>query len=494
MIAPRRFETILSPLVIVGTASFIGGIAATYVYFALEHQSRSEYAVVEQRTLVQTVEGAGSLKPTESVDLGFKRGGMIGRIAVAVGSRVSGKQLLASLASGNLSGQLEAAKAQVNAETAKLQELQAGTSSASLAVTREAVVTQILESYQVADTAVNKQAGQFIRSTGTPRLLFYTSNSSLEKTLLAESEQIHQVLEEWKNMLPVPGAATSSSALAAQATAAANHLSGIEAYLNHAATLLAHAVPTDSTPAAQLEMFRSVISEARLSIAGSLTQLTAATGKLSVSEVVSGPEAVEAAEAVLQTTIAKVRALEAQIQDTRLYAPISGTITEVRKGAGASVPAGAAVFALSSDASAEMVASLSAADAAKVHVGDAAEVHLREYPDRSFAAQIVAVNPPASTDVAQMYTIVAQLTNSDQALPFGISGTLAVTAASSDNALVIPQSAIIIKDGQPFVLRSRTGSSDELVPVTVGMTVDGNTEIIAGLKAGDRIRTSISVY
>lgn len=494
MLAPQRFVTILSPLVIVGSASFIVGVAATYAYTVIQHHARSEYMTVEQSSLVQTIRATGTLRPTESIALSFHRAGTLNRVEVGVGSRVAYKQRLATISSGNLPAQLEAAKAKVVAETAELARLQSGDAATGLSTARSAVAERIRASYSVADDAVKVQAGEIVRPNTSPRLPFTTSSSTLEQSVLSERVLMDTLLAEWQAALPAEETQATSSSLTEAATAAADYLSGVETFLSHTATLLVYAAPSASVPAADLEKFRDTISQARLSVAGSLTELTAAAGKLLVAEITSGPQAIEAAKAAVAAAEARVQALEAEISETRLIAPIAGTIVQQYARAGTAVASGETVFFMSSDARAEMVAALPAAEAAKIHVGDNAQVYLDGYPDRTFAAQIVATAAPAAASQQDTHTVTVQLTDAGGELSFGMAGAIAITTAATKEALMVPASAVIIKDGQPSVLRA-AGNRDELVPVTTGITTNsGEVEIVAGLSAGDKIRTSVSVY
>jgi hypothetical protein len=148
---------------------------------------------------------------------------------------------------------------------------------------------------------------------------------------------------------------------------------------------------------------------------------------------------------------------------------------------------------MSSDAHAEMVVPVSAAEASKVQVGDPAEVRIDGVSEGPFSAQVVSVTSGSGASEANKYFVTAQLTNVPQQLSYGQAGRLTITVASTSHALVVPQSAIVIKDGVPHVLRLTDGH-DELMPVTTGITVDGETEVISGLSSGDRIRSAVNIY
>jgi len=172
-----------------------------------------------------------------------------------------------------------------------------------------------------------------------------------------------------------------------------------------------------------------------------------------------------------------------------LTAPIAGTITAARAVAGEHVEGGRALF--------EVV------DLSTVWVeGSVPEPDLASLPARPRATLIDAATPEASArteplslvaiapvvDAASRSArIIYACENRDGALRIGAAVDLAIETARAEDALAIPESAVIDEDGSPVVFVQIDGESFERRPVTLGLRSQGYVEVRAGLEPGDRV-------
>ena len=60
-----------------------------------------------------------------------------------------------------------------------------------------------------------------------------------------------------------------------------------------------------------------------------------------------------------------------------------------------------------------------------------------------------------------------------------------------DQALVVPTVAIVTKDGETGVLVPDAENKPQFRPVTLGIAVGNETQILEGLESGDRVFTDI---
>ena len=81
----------------------------------------------------------------------------------------------------------------------------------------------------------------------------------------------------------------------------------------------------------------------------------------------------------------------------------------------------------------------------------------------------------------------------DKRIKVGMYARVRLITDSVKNAIVIPNTAIVTRDGKPYVFSVATQKTEEeeatvkLTPVTAGISVDNKTEIAEGLAAGDEI-------
>ncbi len=123
-------------------------------------------------------------------------------------------------------------------------------------------------------------------------------------------------------------------------------------------------------------------------------------------------------------------------------------------------------------------------DVAKVGRGKQVTVTLQAYPGRQWSGRIDSLAGALDPTTRTLKVRVA-LPNLDQRLKPEMFGTIHVKAGTHQ-ALVVPAAAII-HEGNATIAFVKNAGRPEQRTVTVGQTVDGNVEILTGLRAGDEV-------
>jgi cobalt-zinc-cadmium efflux system membrane fusion protein len=237
----------------------------------------------------------------------------------------------------------------------------------------------------------------------------------------------------------------------------------------------------------------------------SLVDLATAKGGLSTAAIAVA--AVRNRLGILGVSQADIQRIEGannfehESAETIVRAPIAGTITQRQISPGqnivgsvASQGTASAVFTIGNLGRVWMVANAPEADAARLHVGDAARVAVSAYPDRSFDARITYVSPvidPAS----HRLLVRAEVPNPDGALKPDMLAQFEIATGAPDAVIAIPDSAIVYEGADAHVwLADPARKTLAIRPVTVGAESHGVVEIRDGLKEGDSIVTSGSVF
>lgn len=200
---------------------------------------------------------------------------------------------------------------------------------------------------------------------------------------------------------------------------------------------------------------------------------------------------VAAQRAQISHALASVQNIQAQIAKTILRAPISSVITIQNAKVGEIVSANTVIVSLISEAKFEIEANVPEADIAKVSAGNTSLVTLDAYGrDVVFEAKVVAVDPAETiVDGVATYKATFQFTKEDERVKSGMTANIDIASDSRENVIVVPQRAIVRKNGDQFV-RIVNGESFKEVKVETGLRgSDGNIEIISGISEGDRIIT-----
>jgi len=96
-------------------------IFGVWYYFRSSGKIEIETITVARAELVQEVSVTGKVKPAQSVNLGFDKGGRITRVLAKVGDRVLSGQTLVEIYNADLVSQLRETEAGLKSEEVKLE-------------------------------------------------------------------------------------------------------------------------------------------------------------------------------------------------------------------------------------------------------------------------------------------------------------------------------------------------------------------------------------
>jgi cobalt-zinc-cadmium efflux system membrane fusion protein len=170
-------------------------------------------------------------------------------------------------------------------------------------------------------------------------------------------------------------------------------------------------------------------------------------------------------------------------------APISGLVVEQDVSAGQLVQPGATQCFMISDVSTVWVlVNVYQNDLPYVHVGDTVAIQTDAYPE-TFHGKIsyVAASLDATTRTLQARI---ETPNPGEKLKKDMYVVATVNAGAIKNAIALPDAAVLRDSdtqNQPFVYAAMGAGQFGRRAVTVGESLNGQTEITSGLKAGDQV-------
>jgi len=153
-----------------------------------------ETADVERRTLVQTVEVTGEIKPAARIDLAFKSGGTLSKVAVKIGDDVKQGDVLAELEADDLHFAYERAKAAVAIAQSNLNQRLAGESDETIRMA-QAQLDQAKAAYDksVSDLANTKIQVQNDLDSAT--IALNTAKNNLDNTAPVSDQSLANAIE-----------------------------------------------------------------------------------------------------------------------------------------------------------------------------------------------------------------------------------------------------------------------------------------------------------
>lgn len=262
---------------------------------------------------------------------------------------------------------------------------------------------------------------------------------------------------------------------------------------------LARLLPPPSAPAERPQLERGV-AEAQSSLALAVRDRERAE-RLTAAGAVPERRADEARAAEEQAR-ARLTAAEASLthHDTArsgsadaegvfiVRAPISGVVARRDARPGAAVAGGAVLFTIVDASQVQVVGQIPELDASVAASSAGAEVEVPRRPERVPAGRRVSVGRMLDP-LTRTLPIIFALDNRQAGLPVGQPVFLHLFAESTSPGPVVPASALVDDAGRPIVFVQREGEAFERRPVTVGVRQGGLVQILAGVRAGDRVVT-----
>lgn len=495
------------------------GIIVFYLYFGGSKKTQYEFSAAKRANIIQEVDITGKVRAAKDVDLAFEKGGRVEAVYADVGEKVEMGKILVALEHGDISAQLAAAQANVKAQEAKLEELRRGTrpeeiqiqetkvenAKTALEDAKKNLIDKLQDAYTKSDDAIRNKADQIFSNprSSNPQLVLLTSDSQLKTSLESGRVSIESTLQSWQTLL---AGLSVSSDFVSFVSGSNKNLNQIKSFLDKVALAVNGFAANSSFNQTTIDGWKSDISTARTNVNTAIVNLSAADEKLRTAEssltleeqellldkAGTPYEQIDAQEAEVEQAQANVKNYEAQLAKMLLKAPFGGTVIRQDAKIGEILSQNVSVVSLMSASRFQIEASVSEADIAKIAVGNKAKVTLDALgSETEFNAGVVSIDPAETIiEGVPTYKTTFVFEDMDSRIKSGMTANLTIIAARRDNVIVIPQRALIIKDGEKSVLVSDNGSEPKEIKVETGLRgSDGNIEILSGLKEGDRVAT-----
>ena len=181
-----------------------------------------------------------------------------------------------------------------------------------------------------------------------------------------------------------------------------------------------------------------------------------------------------------------------RLNDRFLRAPFSGFISFSDIETGSRVKAGEVVAVLD-DLSGVLVEFSVPEDLfGTLKPGHALKAHAASFPGREFAGTIDAIDTRIDT-ASRSFKVRGFIENTDRALPAGMFMHVSIGVDESE-ALIVPEEAVVIDEGQPFIFALVSTKTPKLYrvekrEVMIGRRGYGYVELTHGVAPGDEVVT-----
>lgn len=483
-------------------------IVVAFRLFGNGNQS-GEVALVTRGNIVQKVSVSGKVESAQKVELAFETGGTVRQIMKSEGANVEAGDLIASLNTAELAVRL--ARQQAALEKARLALatlVEPPTVTEKLAAEDE--VSQSREALAAAEDDSDQALTEAL--VNLPTVLETVESLATAGNGYLSDNQIRYAgnrAQEYKERAEAAYWAARRSydqakkAPAVDAVYQADKLTAVA--LKELYALISYLDgENDSADDTELIADKATLSDYTAEINADLAALLAASNSLEQAsrdlaeaeekqrDLLDGADAKEVATKQLD-----VRQAELDVEDTRVQiakqqirAPFAGIVARNDLELGETVVVGDAQVSMISANDYEVVSKVPEAEIFKIEVADPAQITFDAYPPEELRleARVSAVNPAeVVVDGVATYKVTLALLNQSDKVKSGMTANVEIIGASKPDALVVPERALLTKNGAYFV-RVPVGQGAEERSVSVGLRgSDGQVEIISGLAEGERV-------
>ena len=208
-------------------------------------------------------------------------------------------------------------------------------------------------------------------------------------------------------------------------------------------------------------------------------------------------ESIQSASESLRSAEISMQNLQDAMNNYTITAPISGTIIEKDAKAGDAVKAGDTLCIVYDLSYLEMSINVDELQISSISVGQQVQLTADAVPDKTYVGTVTRVSMKgASNGGTTTYPVTIRIDDTDGLRP-GMNANAEIVVAKADNALVVPNAAVVrgsyvlVTKDSPSAANADTAMEAPegfvYVPVKTGVSDDDYTQIVSGIQEGDTI-------
>ena len=208
-------------------------------------------------------------------------------------------------------------------------------------------------------------------------------------------------------------------------------------------------------------------------------------------------ESIQSASESLRSAEISMQNLQDAMNNYTITAPISGTIIEKDAKVGDAVKAGDTLCIVYDLSYLEMSINVDELQISSISVGQKVQITADAVPDKTYVGTVTRVSMKgASNGGTTTYPVTIRIDDTDGLRP-GMNANAEIVVAQADNALVVPNAAVVrgsyvlVTKDSPSAANADTAMEAPegfvYVPVKTGVSDDDYTQIVSGIQEGDTI-------
>ncbi|NMF64174.1 efflux RND transporter periplasmic adaptor subunit [Brasilonema octagenarum] len=415
---------------------------------------------VEAKDVTVRISASGIVQPVQSVNISPKNSGTLVQLYVEQGDKVTQGQIIAKMDSADIQARIAEARANLAQNQAQLDQVVAGNRPQEIdqAKARLAQAEAQLAQARAGNRPQEIAQAQAQVDAAQAKAKYTTEQLKRYQSLYQQGAEKKQLLDQ---------AISEDNAAKASLLEAEKRLS----------------LQQIGTRSEEISQKEATVAESRAA--------------LQLSQAGSRPEEIAQRKAAVGAAQAKLKTEQVNLDNTIIRAPFSGIVTQKYANVGAYVTpttsASSSASATSSSVVAvarglEVLASVPEADIGRIKQGQQVEIVADAYPDQVFKGHVRLIAPEAvKEEGVTLFQIRVAIDTGLDKLRSGLNVNMTFLGEKVQDALLVPTVAIVTEKGNTGVLVPDAKNKPQFRPVTIGAQVKDQTQILEGVKGGDRI-------
>ncbi|MBW4627201.1 MAG: efflux RND transporter periplasmic adaptor subunit [Brasilonema octagenarum HA4186-MV1] len=415
---------------------------------------------VEAKDVTVRISASGIVQPVQSVNISPKNSGTLVQLYVEQGDKVTQGQIIAKMDSADIQARIAEARANLAQNQAQLDQVVAGNRPQEIdqAKARLAQAEAQLAQARAGNRPQEIAQAQAQVDAAQAKAKYTTEQLKRYQSLYQQGAEKKQLLDQ---------AISEDNAAKASLLEAEKRLS----------------LQQIGTRSEEISQKEATVAESRAA--------------LQLSQAGSRPEEIAQRKAAVGAAQAKLKTEQVNLDNTIIRAPFSGIVTQKYANVGAYVTpttsASSSASATSSSVVAvarglEVLASVPEADIGRIKQGQQVEIVADAYPDQVFKGHVRLIAPEAvKEEGVTLFQIRVAIDTGRDKLRSGLNVNMTFLGDKVQDALLVPTVAIVTEKGNTGVLVPDAKNKPQFRPVTIGAQIKDQTQILEGVKGGDRI-------
>jgi len=492
----------------------IGLIGIGFMVFSGSDEVSS--VVLEPRSVVEEISITGRVVPSEKTELAFQRNGRIVSVEKGIGDTVLRGDVVARIDASSEQAKLSQARADLAVAQADLDSLRQGTRSEEIVIKESEYKNRKLEFVNASSVMLVRLETAYLKGEDAVRNLtdpLYSNPRSAipQLAIVTDSEVAHRLeitrvslnalFSNWRTRIDDAKLAVD---ILPAVEDSREYIGMLRLYLDDVANAINNATPNSAYSQSALDGYKTDVATARTNLdtvdanivvqIENLTKaksaLISAEDALSLARSGARVEDIRSAEGVLASREASVLQVQADLRETVLWSPITGTVTKQDAVVGQIASANSVIATIINSTGFEIEAFVPEVDIAQLSVGQGAVVTLDPFgTTEEFKATIIKIDPAETIiDGVSTYLTTFVFIESYPKIKSGMTANIDIETARSEQALAVPQRAIQTRDNKRFVHIYQSNGDIVEREVVLGIRgSDGYMEITGGVEEGERV-------